>query len=296
MKSFVFFISIIELCLFIFSLCYASVAYSKNKSCFNIKLLLLISIFLIENIIIYVYSYLLSVYGFKSDIVFALFFIINCCYTVLVRTISKDIAKDPIANYEIAVYFLYAGLQLLLIVLNEHKWFFNTTSIVFLYISLRALIIANKKHIAGNIENALLLSSLVLGVLVILEDNFFAGSFPHLYGTLSNAYVMSISLNVLSAVHCVFIIDHCRKYSGMAVTQDCASSETAALNVNHMIEKYKFTSREQDVFRLLLAGKSNKDLAAELFVSIGTVKAHTHNIFTKCGVSSREELLHCIYK
>jgi DNA-binding CsgD family transcriptional regulator len=47
------------------------------------------------------------------------------------------------------------------------------------------------------------------------------------------------------------------------------------------------TSREVDVLRLVAAGKTNRAIAADLFVSEHTVRRHLQNIFTKVGVSSR---------
>jgi class 3 adenylate cyclase/DNA-binding CsgD family transcriptional regulator len=45
--------------------------------------------------------------------------------------------------------------------------------------------------------------------------------------------------------------------------------------------------REQGVLRLVAAGKTNRDLAAELVLSERTVAHHLDNIFNKLGVSSR---------
>jgi DNA-binding NarL/FixJ family response regulator len=47
------------------------------------------------------------------------------------------------------------------------------------------------------------------------------------------------------------------------------------------------TAREAQVLRLLAAGRSNKEIAAELVLSKRTVDRHVSNIFTKCRVSSR---------
>lgn len=47
------------------------------------------------------------------------------------------------------------------------------------------------------------------------------------------------------------------------------------------------TARELQVLRLAAAGKTNKAIAAELFLSVKTIDRHLSNIFTKLGVPSR---------
>ena len=49
------------------------------------------------------------------------------------------------------------------------------------------------------------------------------------------------------------------------------------------------TAREIEVLRRLAAGKSNKEIGAELFISEGTVKSHVKSVFTKLDVVSRTE-------
>jgi DNA-binding CsgD family transcriptional regulator len=48
-----------------------------------------------------------------------------------------------------------------------------------------------------------------------------------------------------------------------------------------------FTEREKEVLFLLISGLSNKAIAEKLFVSAGTIKTHTLNIYIKMEVSSR---------
>lgn len=52
-----------------------------------------------------------------------------------------------------------------------------------------------------------------------------------------------------------------------------------------------FSPREGDVIRLLLQGKSNKQIAYALGISERTVEFHLNNIFEKMGVGSRVELI-----
>ena len=49
------------------------------------------------------------------------------------------------------------------------------------------------------------------------------------------------------------------------------------------------TERELEVLRLVVAGRSNRDIAAELFISPKTASVHVSNILGKLGVASRGE-------
>jgi DNA-binding CsgD family transcriptional regulator len=57
------------------------------------------------------------------------------------------------------------------------------------------------------------------------------------------------------------------------------------------LAKYGITEREREIILKVVQGKSNADIAGELFVSIATVKTHLHNIYTKIGVNGRYDLL-----
>ena len=51
------------------------------------------------------------------------------------------------------------------------------------------------------------------------------------------------------------------------------------------------SKQEQNIKNLILEGKSNKEIAGELFISISTVKTHITNLYKKLGVSNRKEIL-----
>ena len=57
------------------------------------------------------------------------------------------------------------------------------------------------------------------------------------------------------------------------------------------LTKYGITEREWELILKVMQGKSNADIARELFISLPTVKTHLHNIYQKLGVDSRYELL-----
>ena len=51
------------------------------------------------------------------------------------------------------------------------------------------------------------------------------------------------------------------------------------------------SERELEVLGLLVAGLTNREIAERLFISVGTVKTHVHNIYGKLGVSGRPKAI-----
>ncbi len=53
-----------------------------------------------------------------------------------------------------------------------------------------------------------------------------------------------------------------------------------------------FTSREEDVCKLLVTGATHAEIAEKLGVSESAVEGHRHDIMTKLGLESRADLVH----
>jgi LuxR family maltose regulon positive regulatory protein len=51
------------------------------------------------------------------------------------------------------------------------------------------------------------------------------------------------------------------------------------------------TKRELEVLRLVVRGLSNQEIAEVLFIAVGTVKTHVHNIYGKLGVRDRPQAI-----
>lgn len=47
------------------------------------------------------------------------------------------------------------------------------------------------------------------------------------------------------------------------------------------------TPRELEILQLVIAGKTNKAMASEIYISEKTVEFHLENIYTKLGVRTR---------
>ncbi|MPR33605.1 LuxR C-terminal-related transcriptional regulator [Salmonirosea aquatica] len=56
------------------------------------------------------------------------------------------------------------------------------------------------------------------------------------------------------------------------------------------VEVYGITPRESEIIQEIYQGKANKEIAEQLFVTLQTIKDHTHRIYQKTNVKSRTQL------
>ncbi|MBN1780769.1 response regulator transcription factor [bacterium] len=57
-----------------------------------------------------------------------------------------------------------------------------------------------------------------------------------------------------------------------------------------LLNRYQITKRETEIITYICEGKSNREIAETLFISLQTVKDHIYRIFQKTGVKSRIQL------
>jgi DNA-binding CsgD family transcriptional regulator len=76
-------------------------------------------------------------------------------------------------------------------------------------------------------------------------------------------------------------------FTHLGAGPDLARLEALAPDASAGAVAHPLSTRELEVLRLVAAGKSNRAIAAELFISERTVERHVSNIFSKLNVSSR---------
>lgn len=64
----------------------------------------------------------------------------------------------------------------------------------------------------------------------------------------------------------------------------------AALRIDAGVPVHELTEREREIAELAARGQSNREIAAQLFLSIRTVNNHLNHVYTKLGFSDREQL------
>lgn len=106
----------------------------------------------------------------------------------------------------------------------------------------------------------------------------------------------NISENILACYLAIMLIRYAFNVLSIRLKEAPDLNEVNDLerHVNEQMEffcaKYKLSKREAEVLRLVILGKTNQEVAQELFLALGTVKTHVHNIMVKTECRNREDL------
>ena len=77
---------------------------------------------------------------------------------------------------------------------------------------------------------------------------------------------------------------------GAQIWRDRARRELGRISGRAAGSRDELTPTERQIAELVATGKTNRDVAAELFVTVRTVEANLTRIYSKLGVRSRGEL------
>jgi DNA-binding CsgD family transcriptional regulator len=131
--------------------------------------------------------------------------------------------------------------------------------------------------------------SFLVGLLVFATVGY-AETITSLFPSMSSTIVTPSSgddflfSSIPYALYGIFLINYFLHYS-IPVSMPLDNLSEAFLS------RYGITDREREIILKVIQGKSNADIASELFISLATVKTHLHNIYRKIDVDSRYDLL-----
>lgn len=162
-------------------------------------------------------------------------------------------------------------------------WFFSLAAIY-------AMLIATFPRIAGIADPArkkalrtywsLLLGLMTVIILLVLLSHFELLALKR-YNLITVFFII-----VMNAIPVLYIRWFVEKFHGAAKT-----GREIASDLTKLFEKYGISPREQEIIRLICGGKTNREIADMLFISLQTVKDHAYRIFRKTGVKNRVQLV-----
>ena len=80
------------------------------------------------------------------------------------------------------------------------------------------------------------------------------------------------------------------KYASGLIEEVLSNTEHSQINEREL-SKFQFTSREYEVLQQISMGRSNSEIAENLFLSLSTVKTHASNLYSKFDVKSRTQAI-----
>lgn len=187
-----------------------------------------------------------------------------------------------------------------------HQWLYYTMRQVFLvFVGLYIFWTARKstqvelKARVNNQRKHLIIGAILVGC-IVAEDFYnilivpmsLAPSWLQLYLSERN-----FSENVFACYFAILLIIY--SYHVLSIRMQEAPEEKNVSDLDRHIEEqmsfyrnaYKLSNRETEVMRLVVLGKSNQEIADELFLAVGTVKTHIHNILVKTEQQNRTTLI-----
>jgi DNA-binding CsgD family transcriptional regulator len=221
------------------------------------------------------------------------FFFCATTYALLFFIIRLDSVSIPplyrviLAFIFFTTMFFYVGRLTLVVLKIPHDWYRNwNIHLVFIYIFyfltfvflIQFLILARKNL---NQDQLKVRQSFGYFYTVIYIIFFLAFLFP-----VSLQILIILVSKVLFNIFPVFWIrNYLLKYSHLI------PSEFSQTHMESMTKKYGISQREWDIIKLLLQGKSNREVAEQLCIAHHTVKNHVYRLYQKLGVHKRYQLV-----
>lgn len=315
----VFLYNIILIIIYAAALSASLLLFMQRKGKLELYTGLLFVIYIFDNTIIYMTEFLES-FSAQYDLTFmtvpafktVIFLAGAVCSLFIFNTIFER--KFNTVDFSILVVF---GLLLLFIPMMTNSaikvWLYylpNQLYMIFLGWLGLTLMKKEPEKYAGNFYikwKQVLLACVIFHILILIEDTIVIFNFDVYTDIMVKINNRSISEDIMSVVYAVAAFVYAQKamYSNgknaEIIREEMEKMEKEVSPfvpidisteiLRNFAEKYHLTGREQEILKVLLEDKTNQEISEELFISLGTVKSHVHNIFQKVEVSKRNQLL-----
>ncbi len=85
------------------------------------------------------------------------------------------------------------------------------------------------------------------------------------------------------------VLQQVRQASSHTLERETVNIKGLTREEGQLLKAYPLTERELEILELIVGGYSNIAIGEKLYISLGTVKTHVHNILNKLSASDRTE-------
>ncbi len=228
---------------------------------------------------------------FKIDYALTLIKLFVVCSSAILYYYSR---VKHIFSWSPVLYFLMILFSLLFIGIKNGG---VTGGIAPIYTAILALML----FVTGGMKRIVLLSIWLISITSLFFLEYYS---PHLitpYETVQQKYVdifLSYFSGIIIVAFVVVLVKKMYKKEQLNVEELIEKYRKSGLELKTIIrEKMKLLSlRERDICNLLLQGQTNQEIADNLFITEGTVKAHLNKIYKKLGTHNRLEVINLMGK
>lgn len=220
-------------------------------------------------------------------------FIIAAWYMLL--KVASELISKKIPQYVPIIYFLFSTAAFLvyglliknmpekteanfeMIEQNVHVVFYLVELVVISYVVLYLLIHSVKENDKNKRQFVFRFAGIALGITILSSVGL---HFAYVHILIGLYFILLFFAGNLPTIFLtkVYLERNNEKYLG------------AKDEMEYLFQKYGISKREKEIIGEIRQGKTNQQIADDLFISLQTVKDHTHNIFKKAGVKNRTQL------
>ncbi|MHC5374483.1 LuxR C-terminal-related transcriptional regulator [Enterococcus sp. LJL120] len=301
----IFIYNILLLLLYTFSFSMVFVSYLKDKKPLLVAMLCLLSFFILDNVIIYMTEFLV---GFAASynslfmlvpIIKALILLMNsfCCIWII-----NLILGEKIKTTQLTILIIMAIWMLSVPMLADSAlkvWlFYLPNQLLLFYLGGYCLLQLKSKQPSQTATfylKAIAVLALISGICILSEDTFVIFNIDQYSSLTLKIFNRNFSEDLFSIASCLLILRYTLKDLPLTQTSSQASPDKPDLADQKICQAfeshYQLTQRETEIFQRLLQQESNQEIADSLYLSIGTVKTHVHNIFIKLEINKRNQII-----
>lgn len=262
-------------------------------------------IFMTENIDSFAMTYhtmFMSTAAFKTSFYLAVVY--------LLFAIMRSFLREEVMLADYAILIVYGIFLLVVPGIKDQSlmtWaFFLPTQLIIIYVGITGYLSIRKKpkryrHPVYKRIQKIALVTAFFGLAILIEDSIVIFFYDSYAGGGINVQNRSFTENMMVFFFAVIFMHFTFKSFAHPGKNPFALQHEVAIEYepfdcfDAFRHTHQLTNREEAVLRLLLENKDSKEIAVHMFIAVGTVKTHMHNIYQKVNVAKKSELIN-IYK